>query len=135
VVVWDDYDPMLIEAIRAQPAGLSPIQAIRGGLRDAFSRISPAEMARIRERTALTLAVPELRASSMANLSHNLRMIGELVAERVGREPDDFAVRTFTGAVFGVWLSVLFVWAEDPDADLGTSMDRGIAQLEAGLPL
>jgi AcrR family transcriptional regulator len=135
VVVWDDYDPMLIEAIRAQPAGLSPIQAIRGGLRDAFSRISPADMARIRERTALTLAVPELRASSMANLSHNLRMIGELVAERVGREPDDFAVRTFTGAVFGVWLSVLFVWAEDPDADLGTSMDQGMAQLEAGLPL
>jgi AcrR family transcriptional regulator len=135
VVVWDDYDPMLIEAIRGQPAGLSPIQAIRGGLRQAFSRISPDELARIRERTALTLAVPELRASSMANLSHNLRMIGELVAERVGREPDDFAVRTFTGAVFGVWLSVLFVWAEDPDADLGTSMDQGMAQLEAGLPL
>src|SRR4029450_10969347 len=41
VVVWDDYDPMLIEAIRAQPAGLNPIQAIRGGLRAAFSQIPP----------------------------------------------------------------------------------------------
>jgi hypothetical protein len=71
----------------------------------------------------------------MANLNHNLRMIGELVAERVGREPDDFAVRTFTGAVFGVWLSALFAWAEDPDADLATAMDDGMAQLEAGLPL
>jgi hypothetical protein len=30
---------------------------------------------------------------------------------------------------------VLFVWAEDSDADLGTSMDQGMAQLEAGLPL
>jgi AcrR family transcriptional regulator len=134
VVVWDDYDPMLIEAIRAQPAGLSPIQALRGGLREAFSHIPPAEAARIRERTALTLAVPELRASSMANLSHNLRMIGELVAERVGRDPDDFAVRTFTGAVFGVWLSVLFDWAEHTDVDLATAMDDAIAHLEAGLP-
>jgi AcrR family transcriptional regulator len=133
-VVWDDYDPMLIEAVRAQPAGLSPIRAIRGALREAFSSIQPAEAARIRERTALTLAVPELRAASMANLSHNLRMIGELVAERVGRDPDDFAVRTFTGALFGVWLSVLFAWAENPDADLATAMDEAMAHLEAGLP-
>ena len=133
-VVWDDYDPMLIEAVRAQPAGLSPIHAIRGALRDAFGSIQPAEAARIRERTALTLAVPELRAASMANLSHNLRMIGELVAERVGRDPDDFAVRTFTGALFGVWLSVLFAWAENPDADLATAMDEAMAHLEAGLP-
>jgi AcrR family transcriptional regulator len=135
VVVWDDYDPMLIEAIRAQPAGLSPIQAIRGGLREAFSRIPPTEAARIRERSELSLAVPELRAASMVNLTTTMRLLAELVAERTGGEPDDFAVRTFTGAVFGVWLSVLFAWADDPDMDLGTSMDQGMAQLEAGLPL
>jgi AcrR family transcriptional regulator len=134
VVVWDDYDPMLIEAIRAQPAGLSPIQAIRGGLREAFSRIPPTEAARIRERSELSLAVPELRAASMVNLTTTMRLLAELVAERTGREPDDFAVRTFTGAVFGVWLSVLFAWADDPDMDLATSMDDGLAHLEAGLP-
>ncbi|HEV8166865.1 MAG TPA: TetR family transcriptional regulator [Actinomycetota bacterium] len=134
VVVWDDYDPMLIEAIRAQPAGLSPIQAIRGGLREAFSRIPPTEAARIRERSELSLAVPELRAASMVNLTTTMRLLAELVAERTGREPDDFAVRTFTGAVFGVWLSVLFAWADDPDLDLATSMDQSLAHLEAGLP-
>jgi AcrR family transcriptional regulator len=134
VVVWDDYDPMLIEAVRAQPAGLSPIQAIRGGLREAFSRIPPTEAARIRERSELSLAVPELRAASMVNLTTTMRLLAELVAERTGREPDDFAVRTFTGAVFGVWLSVLFAWADDPDMDLATSMDQSLAHLEAGLP-
>jgi AcrR family transcriptional regulator len=134
VVVWDDYDPMLIEAIRSQPAGLSPIQAIRGGLREAFSRIPSTEAARIRERSELSLAVPELRAASMVNLTTTMRLLAELVAERTGREPDDFAVRTFTGAVFGVWLSVLFAWADDPDMDLATSMDQSLAQLEAGLP-
>jgi AcrR family transcriptional regulator len=134
VVVWDDYDPMLIEAVRAQPAGLSPIQAIRGGLRAAFSRIPPTEAARIRERSELSLAVPELRAASMVNLTTTMRLLAELVAERTGREPDDFAVRTFTGAVFGVWLSVLFAWADDPDMDLATSMDQSLAHLEAGLP-
>jgi hypothetical protein len=43
-------------------------------------------------------------------------------------------VRTFTGALFGVWLSVLFAWAENPDADLATAMDEAMAHLEAGLP-
>jgi hypothetical protein len=125
---------MLIEAIRAQPAWLSPIQAIRGGLREAFSRIPPTEAARIRERSELSLAVPELRAASMVNLTTTMRLLAELVAERTGGEPDDFAVRTFTGAVFGVWLSVLFAWADDPDLDLATSMDQSLAHLEAGLP-
>jgi AcrR family transcriptional regulator len=134
VVVWDDYDPRLIEAFRAQPAGISPIQAFRGALREAFSGIPAAEQARIRERTALALGIPELRATFTASMSYNLRMLAGLVAERVGREPDDFAVRTFTGALLGVWLSVVYAWAEDPGADLATMMDEAMAHLEAGLP-
>ena len=56
---------MLIEAVRAQPAGLSPIHAIRGALRDAFGSIQPAEAARIRERTALTLVFLPSRATTV----------------------------------------------------------------------
>ena len=64
-----------------------------------------------------------------------MRPLTGLVAERVGREPDDFAVRNHSGALLGVWISVLFEWAARPDVDLATALDDAMAHLEAGLPL
>jgi hypothetical protein len=44
-------------------------------------------------------------------------------------------VRTFTGALHGVWTTVLFRWVEDPGMDLLASLDEAMGLLEAGLPL
>jgi hypothetical protein len=61
-------------------------------------------------------------------------MLTDMVAAREGRTPDDAAVRTFSGAVFGVMLEVMFRWAGDPDMDTPAELDRALAHLEAGLP-
>ncbi len=135
VVLSDDYDPLLVAAFKAQPPELSPIQAMRRAMRSAFGTIPAAEMERVRERSALMLQVPELQAATLANLTQTMRLLTGLVAERVGREPDDFAVRNFSGALLGVWISVLFDWAACPGADLATALDDAMAHLEAGLPL
>jgi AcrR family transcriptional regulator len=135
VVLSDDYDPLLVAAFKAQPPELSPIQAMRRAMRSAFGTIPAAEMERVRERSALMLQVPELQAATLANLTQTMRLLTGLVAERVGREPDDFAVRNFSGALLGVWISVLFDWAACPGADLATALDDAMAHLETGLPL
>jgi AcrR family transcriptional regulator len=135
VVLSDDYDPVLMEAFRAQPPELGPIQAMRGAMRSAFELLSEEELAEVRERNALMQSVPELRAATMDNLAQTMRMIAGLVAERTGRAESDFAVRNLTGALFGVWLAVLFEWAASPDLDLVTALDEAMAHLEAGLPL
>ncbi len=57
------------------------------------------------------------------------------MAERSGRRPDDFAVRTVAGAVVGAMMAVLAAMADDPDADLASLIDQAIAHLEAGLSL
>jgi AcrR family transcriptional regulator len=134
VVLTDDYDPLLAEAFAAQPPGLSPIQAVRGAMGTAFGAIPAAELAQVRERLVLIQTVPELRAATLDNLVQTMRLMAELVAKRVGRNPDDFAVRTFAGALLGVWLSVIFGWADDPDVDLAGGLDAAMAHLQAGLP-
>jgi hypothetical protein len=57
------------------------------------------------------------------------------VAERTGRRPDDPALRALTGAMLGVGLSAMFAAAENPNADIVSLIDEGLAQLEAGFPL
>ena len=126
VVLTDDYDPVLIAAFHAQPAELTPLQAVRGAMTAVLAGLPAAELAATRERTQLVMAVPELRAGTLHAVA---------VAERVGRDPDDVAVRTFTGALLGVWTTVLFRWVEDPGMDLLASLDEAMALLEAGLPL
>ena len=133
-VLYDPYDPLLIRAFRAQPEELGPLEAMRAALREVFS-VPPEEAARVRELSALVLSVPELRARMLDELARSARMAAELAAERAGRPADDFAARTFAGAVVGAMTAVLIAAAEDPEADPVALVDEAMAHLEAGLPL
>jgi len=135
VVLDDEYDPQIVAAFHAQPAELTPIQAVRGAMREVFAAL-PAEMwQQERERHMLIQQVPELRARTMDALAGGIQLLAVAVAERVGRSPDDFAVRAFAGAVVGVAFAAMFAAADDPSADYLELLDRAMGQLEAGLPL
>ncbi len=135
VVLQDDYDPLLVAAFRAQPAELSPVAALRGAMRAVFAGMPAEQMELERERQALVVSEPELRAGALDGLGATIQLVAEVVAERVGRRPDELAVRTFAGAVLGVLLASLFAAAEDPTVDIFARIDDGLAHLEAGLPL
>jgi hypothetical protein len=61
--------------------------------------------------------------------------IAALLARRVGRKADDFAVRNLSGALLGVMFTTFLVATDDPKADLIRLADQAMAHLEAGLPL
>ena len=135
VVLYDALDPVIFAAFRAQPPGLNPIQAVRAAFHEVFAALSDTEFAQQQERALLIFQEPELRMRMLDESLQSMRMMTELIAERVGRPADDLAVRAFTGAVVGV---VLAVMPPDPTAPLTTYLERvdaGLAYLEAGLPL
>ncbi len=135
VVLYDDLDPLLAGAFAAQPADLSPIQALRGALHAVFARLPGEELAQQWERARLILAVPELRMRMLDQFAGTIQLLEAMVTERVGPRADELAVRTFAGAVLGALLAVLVAGAEDPTADYLALMDASLAYVEAGLPL
>jgi AcrR family transcriptional regulator len=135
VVLYDSFDPAIIEAIRAQPADVSPISAVRAGLRSAFGQAPPDEVARQNERGALILSVPELRMRMLDELVRTAQLFSEVIAERVGRQPDDLAVRALVGAVIGVGLVTWVSGSEALTDEYLTLFDQGLAFLEGGFPL
>ncbi|HEV8650646.1 MAG TPA: TetR family transcriptional regulator [Actinomycetes bacterium] len=136
VVLYDALDPALLEAFRAQPAELSPIQALRGAMQAVFAELPPEEVGVQRERDALIRSVPELRARMVDEFARNLQLIAEVVAERVGRAADEPAVRTLAGAVIGVGISAWYTAGDHATTeDYLALMDAGLVHLEAGLPL
>ena len=135
VVLYDDLDPLLMAAFAAQPAALSPIQALRVALRAVFAALPAEETARQWDRSALILAIPELRMRMLDQFAGMIDLFAEMLAQRTGRPADELAVRTFAGAVIGALLAALLSGAAQPAPDFIERMDASLACLEAGLPL
>ncbi|MEV0033657.1 TetR family transcriptional regulator [Nocardia sp. NPDC050793] len=130
LVIADDLDPLLIEEVRNQPRGLSPIRVFRNAMDSVFATLTPEELAFEQERQALIYHVPELRAAIGIELERGIEMIVDLIAEYLGRPADDFEVRVAAGAVAGAGIAISLRTPVNAE-NLGRAMDF----LEAGLPL
>ncbi|KAA2261323.1 TetR family transcriptional regulator [Solihabitans fulvus] len=133
LVLHDDYDQLIFEAMVAQPKDVRPIQALRNAIRAVYEESPPDELELARQ--ALVMSVPELRSALLNQFTELIRMVSEVLAERLGRRPDELEVRTMAGALMGVALSTMIVAAERPGEDLLALFDASLAQLDAGLPL
>lgn len=135
VITWDPFDPQFIATFRAQPAGLSPLAALRATFRDFLVTIPPDQLAEQRQRVELLISVPPLRARILdSSVRGPMRLLTAAVAERTGQQPSHLSVRAVVGAVLGMAMVAMFAWAEDPDTDIAALVDELMAQLEAGLP-
>lgn len=135
VALYDDLDPLLISSFAAQPASLSPTQALRGALHEVFAGLSAGAVEQQWERAHLMLMIPELRMRMLDQFTDMIQLIAELVAKRVGRQADDLAVRVYAGAVIGALLATLFDGIGEPIDAFLARMDAALAYLESGMPL
>ena len=138
VVLQDDFDVITIEALNAQPPELSPVAAFRAAAQASLAVMTDADRERFRENARLTAQVPEIRARALDEFIRTIDGIAEALAARVGRAPDDLAVRTMAGAIMGVIMSASLPTLTGEDVEITevfSQIDAALAQLEAGLPL
>ncbi|GIF07821.1 acyl-CoA-like ligand-binding transcription factor [Actinoplanes siamensis] len=139
VILVDDYDPVIAAAVRAQPAEVPPIEAVRRAMREVFAGLTPEIWESERRRQKLFAEVPELRARAMHQLGDALDLIAEVLGERCGLPADDLRIRTLGGAVTGVVMAVLPPGRMTGESALDAAdFDRlleALDLLQRGLPL
>jgi len=139
LVLQDDMDTRMLEALEQQPPGLSPIAAVRAATRQVFASYTPADLDIIAETTRLTMTVPEVRARALDEFARTIEVFADAVAKRARRPATDLAVRTVAGAIMGVVMAITLPWEgwseERSFEDTFGRIDEGLALLEAGLPL
>ena len=64
VVLWDEYDPLLLDAIRARLAKTPLLEAVTDALIVTLDAIYETDRARILRRTRLMLSIPALVSAS-----------------------------------------------------------------------
>jgi len=133
VVLSDDYDPLLIAAVRDQPPDVPPIEAIRRAMRAVFDQMSAEDWDREQDRQRMVFGVPELRARATQKYAELISMVAAVIAERAGRPAGDLRARVLAGAVLGAVLAV----APSGMTDRGdiARLDEALKLLQDGLPL
>jgi AcrR family transcriptional regulator len=136
VVLSDEFDPLMVAALRAQPAELAPLEAIRRSLGELFGRLTDEQWAQERRRQQLIRSVPELRMRTQQQFAEAIVLLAEVVAERAGLPADDFSARVLAGAVVGAALAATKDGASMTEGvTYLEDFDRALALLQEGLPL
>ncbi|MFX0580409.1 TetR family transcriptional regulator [Nocardia nepalensis] len=130
LVLADDLDPLMIDALRAQPRDVPPLTAFRNAAAGVFAKLPAAELAFEQERQALLYHVPELRAAIGLELERSIDLMAGLLAEHMGRDPDDFEIRVTAGAIAGAALGIATISPLNAE-----NLNRALDFLEEGLPL
>jgi AcrR family transcriptional regulator len=130
VLMANDLDQVTIEALERQPAEMPSLQAFRRALEITMATLSEDEWRFERARLRMVLSIPELKTAQFDEYRHTVTALTEADCRRTGREPDDFEVRVFVGALAGGLMAVL-----DHASGLPERMYRALDFMEAGMPL
>lgn len=130
VLLADDMDPLILDALAHLPPELSPIQAFRRAFEIALANMSEDQRQFEKIRQRLIFSIPELKAAVYDEYLRTIRVVAELVSRRTGRAADDFEVRVFAGALTGAMMAA---YDDAPVTD--DLVCRTLDFLDAGMPL
>jgi AcrR family transcriptional regulator len=130
VLMANDLDLVTIEALGQQPTEMTSLQAFRRALEITMTTLSEDQWRFERARLKMVLSIPELKAAQFDEYRRTVAMLTEADCRRTGRQPDDFEVRVFVGALAGGLMAVL-----DPASGVAERMYRALDFMEAGMPL
>lgn len=128
IVLQDGYDPLIAEAVRARPAREAPLTAVRRGFADALAEVYHGDMEAVRQRTALVLSVPALRARSREQQDSLIAHLAGALGERSGRSGDDFGITVAAASCAAAVGVAVARWA-DEGGDLPSHVDAALAAI------
>src|SRR4051812_20414775 len=94
-VLTDEYDALIVDAVRSQPPELPPVEALRNVMREMVGDMVAADRRRMLDRTRLMLSVPALRARQWDQTKVTQHAIIEALADRLSRPASDFELQAF----------------------------------------
>lgn len=128
VVMDDPFDPIVGEAVAAQPTSHSPVQRVVGGIAAASVDLDDPDT--VRARVRLAAHHPRLRARIWENNNRTQQVITDAL---VSTGVDRLEATVAAGSVLGALTAALMYWAENEDEELQACIGRALQQM-AGRP-
>lgn len=131
LVLWDDYDPGLLEAVARRLADLEPLEAVRDAVIAELGQVYDRDRELVLARTKLVFREPSLLAAAL----RDAWAMQEALVELFGRKQiagDGLAHRVLAGAAVGVLTAAIEAWQrQDGRRLLAEHVDDGFEVLRA----
>lgn len=129
-VLFDDpYDPLIADAVAAQPPDLDPLRRAAGGLWSAWSRVPEPDGDTVRRRVRIVAGTPSLRGEMWRNNGETERLIAEqLVRDGAGQLPAKVAAAATLAGV----TAALLEWSGSRDAPLAEAVRTALETVAGG---
>jgi AcrR family transcriptional regulator len=127
VLFTDRYDPVIAEAVAAQPSDLPPFERVRRGFLGAAAGLDDAEDVTARRRAAIAAREPVLRSAATAATQATQDAIDDRL---VAQGTDRFDAVVATSACLAALTAALLEWASaDTRASLADVVVRALVKL------
>ena len=124
LLLADQFDPSMAEAVRARPADESPMRALTGGIRQAWTHVASADAELLRDRLRIIAEAPKLRGAIARNNDDTVSALERALTDRGVRKEQ---ARVAATAVIAGLSVALLDWAgselTELDAALGSALD------------
>ncbi|MEP7018553.1 MAG: TetR family transcriptional regulator [Actinomycetota bacterium] len=128
IVLQDGYDPLIADAVRARPPRESSLTAVRRGLADVLAVVYQGDVEAIRQRTALILSVPGLKARSREQQDSLVTHLTRALAERRGCSDTDLNIEVAASTCAAALEVAVGRWARE-GGDLPSLVDAAFVAL------
>lgn len=136
LVLHDEYDPELIEALNSELATHDPVTALRVALSTAFRQILRSDEELIRRRMRYSMEEPSVRAEMIRQTEELEAELRRMMARHSGHGADDLDVRVVTAALVAGFVAALAYWHDTEYAEpLDEIIDRTLDRFGSGLTL
>ncbi|WP_181140631.1 TetR/AcrR family transcriptional regulator [Streptomyces sp. Ru62] len=136
IVLTDEYDPLMLEELRARPAGEPWMDSVRHVMHKAIDAMMAEAPDTVRVRAHLAVQVPAVRSRMVESMAETGRLLRVALAERSGLAADSLEVRVYAMSLVGGLMEANMAWAENGfQDDLRDMLDRALDVLEHGLPV
>jgi AcrR family transcriptional regulator len=134
VVIWDEYDPLVLDLVDARPDSEPLAEMMRSVIRETLRGLYKRDPERLLTRVRLAVAVPELRARLLDAQTHGVELLAPLLARKRGTSTDELHLRVVGSALIAAVFVALDLWQKDGGKrDLLALLDDATDALAEGL--
>src|SRR5262245_13611852 len=134
VVMWDEYDPLVLDLIEARPEDEPLAETFRAVIRETLGGLCQRDPERLLTRVRLSFAFPELRARFLDEQTQGIEQLAQLLAGKQDVRTDDLPVRVLGSALLAAVRVALDLWQRDEGrTDLLALLDRATDALAEGV--
>ncbi|PZF86498.1 TetR/AcrR family transcriptional regulator [Jiangella anatolica] len=123
VVLWDEYDPIMLQAFDDRLRAKDPISALRDVLTEVVTTaMFEQDEEFLRRRMSYAMEEPSIRAAMSRQADETAVDLRRTIAKHTGRDPDGLELRVVTVALIAAFMEAIAYWHEtgfrDPLQDI-----------------